>query len=837
MTDPDDLALLQAQHRQLGGTVDHSADPQEAASDGDGGGNGEVSEAQSVEQPQRIRPDTLTVLRAEQRPLFPGLTVPITFAGDGIVTEVKRLIKEAGGYCAVVLDRSAEGDAPELADFGTLFHIQRAMPTGREVIQVLGVSIVRCELLGRVGEDAAFPRYRVRYHDDPKKTSPDLRAYMMAIASEIKQVISVNTHFKEQVNLIINDLNYDVPGQTLDILANLLSADKDVLQGLLETTDIFERAKKVLLLAKQELQVAKLQQSINEQISEKVTRQQREFFLREQLKVIKAELGMDADAPGSEAELLEEKLSAIVLPEEARRVVDRELKKLQTLNAQSPEFNVSRSYLEIIAELPWGTYSADNTSIAAARRTLNRAHYGLDDVKDAILELMSTIIRRGHVAGSIICLVGPPGVGKTSIGQSVAAALGRKFYRFSVGGMRDEAEIKGHRRTYIGAMPGKLIQALRRVETANPVIMLDEIDKLGASHQGDPASALLEVLDPEQNATFVDHYLDVPFDVSNVLFIATANTLDTIPRPLLDRMEVIRLSGYIQQEKLEIAKRYLVGKQLKELGFAKSDVKFTRAGLVEVVSSYAREAGVRGLEKNIRKILRKVSLRLAEHPETELPVTVDADDVGDYLGRPAFSTEELYNQRVPGVALGLAYTAMGGATLYIESTATPSEQPGFRYTGQLGDVMKESADIAYTYVRALLSAEGNDFFGRHRVHLHVPAGATPKDGPSAGITMALALYSLATGKPIKKTLAMTGELTLTGKVLPIGGLREKIIGARRVKVRNLIFPEANRRDYEDLPAYVSKGVKAHFADYFADVLEVAYGAPKRRPAAAAKPAS
>ena len=828
MTDPDDLPLPTEPKRDARRRATEE-------DEGSGGGSGTAAAAPAapasgVETPQQIRPDYLTVLTAEQRPLFPGLTVPITFSAGGIVTDVRRLVKREGGYCAVVLARRGEDGNSVPASFGTLFQIQRAQAVGRDVIQVLGASLVRCELLERVATDEGPPRYRVRYHDDPKKTSPDLRAYMMAIAAEIKQVISVNTHFKEQVNLIINDLNYDVPGQTLDILANLLSSDGTVLQDLLETTEIFERAKKVLLLAKQELQVAKLQQSINEQISEKVTRQQREFFLREQLKVIKAELGMDADAPGSEAELLEQQLADVALPAEARRVVDQELKKLASLSAQSPEFNVSRSYLELIAELPWGTFSADNTSIAAARKTLDRAHYGLDDVKDAILELMSTIIRRGHVAGSIICLVGPPGVGKTSIGQSVAEALGRKFYRFSVGGMRDEAEIKGHRRTYIGAMPGKLIQALRRVETANPVIMLDEIDKIGASYQGDPASALLEVLDPEQNGSFVDHYLDVPFDISNVLFIATANALDTIPRPLLDRMEVIRLSGYIQQEKLEIAKRYLVAKQLRELGFAKSDVKFTRAALLEIAGAYAREAGVRGLEKNIRKVLRKISLHLAEHPATELPVVVDAPDVAGYLGRPLFSTEELYNQRVPGVALGLAYTAMGGATLYIESTATPADPSGFRYTGQLGDVMKESADIAYTYVRSLLGGEGDDFFSRHRVHLHVPAGATPKDGPSAGITMALALYSLATGRAVRKSLAMTGELTLTGKVLPIGGLREKIIGARRVKVRNLIFPKANRPDYEELPAYVTKGVKVEFVDYFADVLTHAY--PKRRRAGA-----
>ena len=787
-----------------------------------------------VEVPSKIRPEHLAVLTTDQRPLFPGLTIPLTFTMPDAPRVIKRLVKDHGGFCAVVLRTDTPEDKRSrggLAPMGSLFQIHRAMPMGGDAIQVIGQSLTRCELISKLAGTADPERWRVRYHEDVAVRAPDLRAYMMAIASEVKQVISINTHFKEQVNLIINELNYDNPGQTLDMLANILSADKKILQRLLETTDVLERAREVLLLAKQELEVAKLQQSINEEITTTVTRQQREFFLREQLKIIKRELGNDADSVDSEAEVLAERLEGLELTPPVRRVVDQELRKLETLNAQSPEYNISRSYLELIAELPWGEFSSDNESIARARRVLNMAHYGLDDVKDAILELMSTIIRRGRVAGSIICLVGPPGVGKTSIGQSVAEALGRKFYRFSVGGMRDEAEIKGHRRTYIGAMPGKLIQALRRVQTANPVIMLDEIDKVGRSHQGDPASALLEVLDPEQNAEFVDHYLDVPFDISNVLFIATTNTLDTIPQPLLDRMEVIRLSGYIEQEKYEIAKRYLVTKQLRELGFEAKDVVFSRAALLELISSYAREAGVRSLEKQIKKVLRKISLRLDEESDLQLPIRVDVGDVADYLGLPTFNTEELYNDRVAGVALGLAYTTMGGATLYIEATSVETGSPGFRYTGQLGDVMKESADIAYTFVRGLLKREDNLFFDTRTVHLHVPAGATPKDGPSAGITMALALYSLATDQPVRKSLAMTGELTLTGKVLPIGGLREKIIGARRVKIKQLVFPKANRRDYDELPAYVTKGLTVHFVDYFEDVLAAAFAKTSQRSSA------
>ena len=771
------------------------------------------------------RPDQLTALPLIQRPLFPGLTVPLTLKDDGVVERVKYIMRHDDGYCAIVLaDRDGEEGAPRLREVGTLYRIQRVIPVGDDTVQVLGQSLVRVLRRETIEKsDGPGPRWRVTYQERPRqKPSPDLRAYMMAVSSEVKQLIALNPHFKEQINLVVDSLNYEAPGMTLDVLSNLLSADREILQNLLETFDPLERAKEVLELTKQEVEVAQIQSRINEQISEKVSEQQKEFFLREQLKAIKRELGIEKDGPEAEVDALEQRLARLELNEEVRKVVDQELRKLSTLNAQSPEFNVTRSYLELIADLPWGSYTDDTQDIRRAREVLDRDHYGLQDVKDAILEFLATIIRRRRVAGSIICLVGPPGVGKTSIGRAVAEALGRKFYRFSVGGMRDEAEIKGHRRTYIGAMPGKLIQALKRVESSNPVIMLDEIDKIGVGAQGDPASALLEVLDPEQNETFIDHYLDVPYDLSNVLFITTANSLDPIPRPLLDRMEVIRLSGYIKEEKVQIAKRYLVPKQLEELGFREDEVTIDQEALERIADNYAREAGVRNLEKQIRKILRKVSLQLAEHPEDEAIARVEANEVEEYLGKPLFNPEDLYNQGVAGVALGLAYTPMGGSTLYIEATSIRNDKPGFRYTGQLGDVMKESADIAYSYVRSRCVEEDNTFFDDHYVHLHVPAGATPKDGPSAGITMALALYSLATGQAVNPNLAMTGELTLTGKVLPIGGVREKTIGARRAGVSTLIFPKANARDYDDLPDYIREGLDVNFVDYFDDVLEVAY---------------
>jgi ATP-dependent Lon protease len=491
------------------------------------------------------------------------------------------------------------------------------------------------------------------------------------------------------------------------------------------------------------------------------------------------------------------------------------------LEPNSPEYSVTRNYLDWLTILPWGKFSKDSYNLDKARRVLDRDHYGLEDVKDRILEFIAVGKMKGDISGSILCLVGPPGVGKTSIGHSIAEALGRRFYRFSLGGMRDEAEIKGHRRTYIGAMPGKFIQAMKSAGTANSVLMLDEIDKIGASFHGDPASALLEVLDPEQNSAFRDHYLDVPFDLSNVLFVATANQLDTIPAPLLDRMEVIRLSGYILKEKVEIARRYLVPKALASHGLHKGQVSIRRAALEAIIDGYAREAGVRGLENRIKKIMRRTALEFATGKAEK--IVIGRRDLEKYLGKPVFVEEEVF-ENIPGVVTGLAWTSMGGATLQIEATAVPSKNKGFKQTGQLGNVMVESSDIAYSYAMAHLEQIGApaDFFDTHFVHLHVPAGATPKDGPSAGITMATALASMVTGKPVRRKLGMTGELTLTGRVLPIGGLKEKTIAARRVGLESLIFPEGNRKDYEELPDYLKEGLSVHFVREFDDVYRLAF---------------
>lgn len=782
---------------------------------------------QQLQRVENVLPQNLTILPLQQRPIFPGLAMPLTFKGKEIVAAIKKAVEEQDGYLGLVMAQEYNTEdytESEFYEHGTLFQVLRVNEAAPGIAQILGRGVSRFRKK-RVVLVKPTLRWEVQYHNEPEeKPDQDLKAYMMAISGEIKSLLKLNPLFQEQVNMVVSQLNYDAPGLTMDVISNLLSSDAEVLQGLLETYDLHERAQTLLKLIKEELEIAKIQKRINQQIEEKVNKQQKEFFLREQLKAIKKELGIEKEEGESEIEKLQKLFEGKDLPEEVQKTVDDELNKLRTLNIQSPEFNVTRTYLETIGSLPWGIHSEDNADIKAARAVLNDEHYGLEEVKDRILEFLSTVIKRGAVSGSIVCLVGPPGVGKTSIGKSVAHALNREFFRFSVGGMRDEAEIKGHRRTYIGAMPGKLIQALKRTGTSNPVIMLDEIDKIGSSFRGDPASALLEVLDPEQNNSFMDHYLDLPYDLSNVLFITTANQLDTIPGPLLDRMEVIRLAGYISDEKVQIARRYLLPKQLKEHGFEADEIDITEEALRVIVEKYAREAGVRNLEKQIRKIIRKATLKLAE--EEAIDFTVDKDDVEEFLGKPVFKSERLYNKSIPGVALGLAYTSLGGATLYIEANGIPGQSGSFKQTGQLGDVMKESAAIAHTYVRSRLSAfeteSFKDYYDKHQVHLHVPAGATPKDGPSAGITMALSLFSLATGKAIRDDIAMTGELTLTGKVLPIGGVKEKTIAARRVGITNLILPEDNRRDFEELQDHIKEGIKVHYADYFDDVLAAAY---------------
>ncbi|MEE8243794.1 MAG: endopeptidase La, partial [Pseudomonadales bacterium] len=590
---------------------------------------------------------------------------------------------------------------------------------------------------------------------------------------------------------------------------------------VLETISLQPRLERVVELLHREVQIAQAQMEIRQHVEEAIQGHQRETFLRQQLKFIQQELGITKDDKTAEIDEFRGRLEGKSVPETAQQRIDDELTKLSLLELGSAEYGVTRNYLEWLTAVPWGTYTKDTNDLAIAKQRLAKDHEGLDDVKARIIEFLALGIMKGDVSGSIICLAGPPGVGKTSLGRSIAAALNRKFYRFSVGGMRDEAEIKGHRRTYIGAMPGKLIQALKDTGVANPVIMLDEIDKIGASYQGDPASALLEVLDPEQNSNFHDHYLDVDFDLSKVLFICTANQLDTIPAPLLDRMEVIRLSGYLDVEKLAIARKHLWPRQLARAGLRKrGDIKIDTPALKTIIEGYSREAGVRRLDKALAAIVRKCIIKLLEGAKK--PIAVGKSDVSEYLGLPIYEKEPL--QQGVGVVTGLAWTALGGATLPVEATRVHSRQAGLRITGQLGDVMQESANIAYSYLlanREHLQLD-EEFCDRAFIHLHVPAGATPKDGPSAGITIATALLSLAKGKQPRLNAAMTGELTLTGKVYPVGGIREKLLAAKRQKIKRVILPAANQRDYDEVPEHIRQGIKVHFVDTFEDVVALVF---------------
>ena len=619
--------------------------------------------------------------------------------------------------------------------------------------------------------------------DEVPAESAELEALMRNVQQTFSSIVESNPYLPEELQLAI--ANIDDPSALSHLIAGSLRLKGEEKQGLLEEVDVALRLRRLVDILARELEVISIGSEIQNQVQSEIDKGQREFVLRQQLDAIRRELG-EFDESAAEANELREQLDAIALPEDVRRQVDRELKRLESLPPQAAEHGVIRTYLEWIASLPWDKTTEDNLDLAHARAVLDEDHYDIEQVKDRIIEFLAVRKLKPDARGSILCFVGPPGVGKTSLGRSIARALGRKFERISAGGVRDEAEIRGHRRTYIGAMPGTIIRALRDAESKNPLFMIDEIDKMGADYRGDPASAMLEVLDPEQNSTFRDHYLDVPFDLSNVMFVTTGNTLDTIPGPLLDRMEIIQLAGYTEEEKLEIAKRYLVPRQIERNGLKKSWISFSDAALRTVIRHYTREAGVRNLEREIGTVCRKIARQAAESSNGKPPRTTISDPrVRELLGRPPFISETKRRTRGPGVATGLAWTPVGGDVLFIEATAYAGEGK-LIITGQLGDVMRESAQAALSYVRSHLPelAPGVDleWFAEHDIHIHVPAGATPKDGPSAGITMATALVSLISGRPVRDDVAMTGEITLTGQVLPIGGLKEKALAAQRNEI-------------------------------------------------------
>ena len=785
----------------------------------------ETSEAEdkSIIIASDLFPEQLLIVPLYDRPLFPKMMLPVIISDEELEQHMMKVMKDSLKYIGLVFSfRENEEDEGKLSETGVVAKIVQASKQANAPLQVVVQVMERFEIV-KLQKEKPIIQARVRYwYDSDPGSEEELKAYSVSIINAIKELVQLNPLFKEELGLLMGRVNLKEPGTLADFSASMTTASGKELQKILETRRIKQRIEKALILLKHELEVSKLQSRISQKIEERMSQQQREFFLREQLKEIKKELGLSKEGKETEVEKYLARIRKLKLTEEARERIDEEIEKLRLIEPASPEYNVSRAYLDWLTILPWGVYSKDFFDLKRARRILDRDHFGLKDVKDRILELISVGIINNDLAGTIVLLVGPPGTGKTSIGQSIAKSLGRKFYRFSLGGMRDEAEIKGHRRTYIGALPGKFINAIKTCKTSNPVIMLDEIDKIGASFQGDPASALLEVLDPEQNKDFLDHYLDVRFDLSKVLFICTANTLETIPAPLLDRMEQIRLSGYILEEKLEIARRHLLPKQLKMHGLKRSQLSLPKTVLREMIDGYAREAGVRSLENNIKKLLRKAARKIVEDGQEK--VSISRSELPDYLGQRMFAEETRFKKPKIGVITGLAYTAMGGATLHIEATSVEAKNPGFKQTGQLGDVMVESSEIAYTFIRARLNPQKKTekFFDRNHIHLHVPAGATPKDGPSAGITMACALYSLAKQKPIIPNLAMTGELTLTGLVMPIGGVKEKTIAARRAGVTQLLFPDENRKDYEELDESITEGITPYFVKNFDEVLKIGF---------------
>ena len=794
------------------------------------------------------------------RPIFPGIFTPIMI---GNPTDVKVIEDAVAGDALIGLVMLLnEIEAPAITDLytvGTVAKIVKKinLPDG-------GVNIFISTLKRFKVKKTLHPSNpivaAVEYLEEEEDNTSEVKALTRALISEMKQISENNPLFSEEMRL--NMINIDHPGKIADFIASILNIDKAEQQKILEILNVRKRMEQVLVFIKKEQELLRIQKKIQREINEKIEKSQRDYFLKEELKAIKGELGMTTDAKSSDYQRFKEKIETYKFEGETKEIVEQELEKFSLMEPNSAEFIVTRNYLDVICSLPWNDPKPELFDLKNAQAILEADHYGLKDVKARIVEylavrkLRSAAKKTSFPAGSIICLVGPPGVGKTSVGKSIARALGKQFFRFSVGGMRDEAVIKGHRRTYIGAMPGKIIQGLKIVKTKDPVFMIDEIDKMGASFQGDPASALLEVLDSEQNSSFRDHYLDLPYDISQIFFIVTANTLDTIPPPLLDRMEIIELPGYIDTEKLEIAKHYLVPKSLEKNGLKKNQVRYTKDSLLHIANSYAREAGVRNFEKNLDKIHRKLAKQIVESGEGEAEkesgalsetqtektqlkkkraarvqtgnalatqCVIDKKLIEKHLGKPVFPEGDIKKADRPGMSVGLAWTNMGGDTLVIEATSLPGKE-GFTLTGKMGDIMKESAAIAMTVARKLAVEKYHvvkDWFDSNHIHLHIPEGATPKDGPSAGITMATALLSLLRDKTITDRLVMTGELSLTGKVLPIGGLKEKTIAARRNHARHIIIPRQNERDLDDIPDHVKKGIAFHSVDRFEEVLSLA----------------
>ncbi|PYH44272.1 endopeptidase La [Aspergillus saccharolyticus JOP 1030-1] len=909
----------------------------------DGGKKGKKSSSEKALQKPTV-PDIYPQVMAipiAKRPLYPGFYKAITIKDPNVASAIQDMMKRGQPYVGAFLfkDENADGDVIEnlddVYDVGVFAQITAAYPLRGDTGGVTAVlyphrrikisSLIppndparsgtaegqeekvqekRGDVVASFEEGGAEVAPKDHYEPTSflrkylvslvnvenmaeqayDKKSAIIRAVTSEIVNVCKEIASLNPLFRDQISAFYTDQFpgnlSDDPAKLADFAAAVSAGELNEMQEVLELMNIEERLPKALVVLKKELMNAQLQSKISKDVEAKIQKRQREYWLMEQMKGIKRELGIESDGKDKLVEKFKDKAEKLAMPEAIKKVFDEELNKLAHLEPAASEFNVTRNYLDWLTQIPWGQKSVENFSIKNAMAVLDEDHHGLKDVKDRILEFIAVGKLRGTVEGKILCLVGPPGVGKTSIGKSIARALNRQYYRFSVGGLTDVAEVKGHRRTYVGALPGRIIQALKKCQTENPLILIDEIDKIGHGHQGDPSSALLELLDPEQNSSFLDHYMDVPVDLSKVLFVCTANVTDTIPRPLLDRMELIELSGYVADEKMAIAQRYLAPAAKELTGLKEVDVTLTEDAVEELIKSYCRESGVRNLKKQIEKVYRKAAFNIvrdlgeevlaeekaitdegkavqaemqkegestdpAETPvdpekaTTETPrvalkvpesvrVSIDKDSLTDYVGPPVFRADRLYETFPAGVTMGLAWTSMGGAALYVESilenALTPESRPGIDITGNLQNVMKESSHIAYSFAKSVMAKQfpENRFFEKAKLHMHCPEGAVPKDGPSAGITMATSLLSLALNHPLDPTIAMTGELTVTGKVLRIGGLREKTVAARRAGAKKIIFPADNMSDWLELPENIKKGIEGHAVGWYSEVFDILF---------------
>lgn len=813
-----------------------------------------ASSGSSLVPLSEILPPQLLLLPISQTTLFPGMVVPVILP-EGKLTKTIEFVMDRQGLVGVVLYKNAkegvvtaatgpstsitglpvEGTIPspsveaptrgneslnrpieepngsiggqdEFYPYGVAAKIIKKINLPDNQVSVLLTGLQRFEIKSLISRDPHFVA-SVEYHYEQVEKTTELEAMLRSAISQFKQLSKDNPLISEEMKVAL--VNIDGPGKLSDFIGSVLVRDVRDYQHLLSCADVRSRLLHLLLLLKKETDVQAVQRKIQEEVNQKVNSAQREFYLQEQLKFIQKELGRTGDDRTKLLAKLQERLKGKTFSETVKGRIDEEFEKLEGLSEQSSEYSVLVNYLDWVTCMPWGVRSNERYKLKMARKQLEADHYGLKEVKERILEFLAVKKLKKSAEGTILCLVGPPGTGKTSLGKSIAHALNRKFFRFSVGGMRDEAEIKGHRRTYIGAMPGKLVQGLKRVGTQNPVFLIDEIDKIGSSYHtgGDPASALLELLDPEQNTEFLDHYLDIPLDCSEVFFITTANTTDSIPPALLDRMEVIHLRGYSDHEKHQIAVNYLIPKQLEKNAIKSEQLKITDSGLRYIISHYAREAGVRNLEKQIAKICRKVAYRVATGRKGTVKLST-AGEIEKYLGVPPFIPEKSLRSSIPGLATGLAWTQYGGEILFIESTAIIGKG-GLILTGSLGDVMKESANLAYTFVQGRIKALqlAHDYFEKNALHLHVPAGATPKDGPSAGVTMVASLYSLLSAKPVRSGVAMTGEITLSGRVLPVGGIKEKLLAAKRGGIKIVLLPKLNERELMEVEPEIRQGFK------------------------------